>query len=91
MQPKQKPKIAVWKFASCDGCQLSLLNCENDLLALSQEVEFAYFPEGFREAIKGPYDISLVEGSITTPHDEERIHGLLYSDLDVAGPWMQPS
>jgi coenzyme F420-reducing hydrogenase gamma subunit len=76
MQPNQKPKIAVWKFASCDGCQLSLLNCENQLLALSQEVEFAYFPEGFREVSKGPYDISLVEGSITTPHDEERIHRL---------------
>jgi len=74
MQPKRKPKIAVWKFASCDGCQLSLLNCENELLALSREVEFAYFPEGFREAIKGPYDISLVEGSITTPQDEERVH-----------------
>jgi len=74
MQPKRKPKIAVWKFASCDGCQLSLLNCENELLALSQEVVFAYFPEGFRDVSKGPYDISLVEGSITTPHDEERVH-----------------
>ncbi|MFC1880270.1 oxidoreductase [Thermodesulfobacteriota bacterium] len=74
MQPKRKPKIAVWKFASCDGCQLSLLNCENELLALSQEVAFAYFPEGFRDVSKGPYDISLVEGSITTPHDEERVH-----------------
>jgi len=74
MQPKRKPKIAVWKFASCDGCQLSLLNCENELLALSREVEFAYFPEGFRQVNKGPYDISLVEGSITTPHDEKRVH-----------------
>lgn len=74
MQPKRKPKIAVWKFASCDGCQLSLLNCEDELLALTQEVAIAYFPEGFREVIKGPYDISLVEGSITTSHDAERIH-----------------
>ncbi|MBW2433345.1 MAG: oxidoreductase [Deltaproteobacteria bacterium] len=74
MQPKRKPKMAVWKFASCDGCQLSLLDCEDELLAVAQEVVVAYFPEGFRKVIKGPYDLSLVEGSITTPHDAERIH-----------------
>jgi coenzyme F420-reducing hydrogenase gamma subunit len=73
MQAKRKAKIAVWKFASCDGCQLSLLNCENELLALSRQVRFAYFPEGFRDVDKGPYDISLVEGSITTAHDEKRV------------------
>lgn len=71
---RKKPKIAVWKFASCDGCQLSLLNCEAELLALVSEVEIAYFLEASRAVVKGPYDISLVEGSITTPHDEERIH-----------------
>jgi sulfhydrogenase subunit delta len=69
-----RPKLAIWKFASCDGCQLSLLDCEDELLALAQEVQIAHFPEGFREVIKGPYDISLVEGSITTSHDAERIH-----------------
>ncbi len=74
MRQKRKPKLAVWKFASCDGCQLSLLDCEDELLAVAQEIRIAYFPEGFREIIKGPYDISLVEGSITTPHDAERIH-----------------
>jgi sulfhydrogenase subunit delta len=70
---KRKPKLAVWKFASCDGCQLSLLNCEDELLALADAVEIAYFPEATRAVVKGPYDISLVEGSITTPHDAERI------------------
>lgn len=74
MRKKRKPKLAVWKFASCDGCQLSLLDCEDELLSLAREVQIAYFPEGFREVIRGPYDISLVEGSITTPHDAERIH-----------------
>ncbi len=74
MKPKRKPKIAVWKFASCDGCQLSLLDCEDELLAVAGAVEIAYFLEASREEIKGPYDISLVEGSITTPHDAERIH-----------------
>ena len=74
MQSKRKPKIAVWKFASCDGCQLSLLDCEDELLSVAREVVVAYFPEGFRKVIKGPYDVSLVEGSITTPHDAERIH-----------------
>lgn len=66
-------KLAVWKFASCDGCQLSLLNCEDELLALADEIEFANFPEASRAVVEGPYDLSLVEGSITTPHDLERI------------------
>jgi sulfhydrogenase subunit delta len=69
-----KPKLAVWKFASCDGCQLSLLDCEDELLEISAEVEIANFAEASRAVVKGPYDLSLVEGSITTPHDEKRIH-----------------
>ena len=69
-----RPKLAVWKFASCDGCQLSLLDCEDELLALAAKVEIANFPEASRAVVKGPYDVSLVEGSITTPHDAERIH-----------------
>jgi coenzyme F420-reducing hydrogenase gamma subunit len=69
-----KPKLAVWKFASCDGCQLSLLDCEDELLAVTSAIEIAYFPEASRAVVKGPYDLSLVEGSITTPHDAERIH-----------------
>jgi sulfhydrogenase subunit delta len=74
MIPKHKPKLAVWKFASCDGCQLSLLDCEDELLALAGEIEIANFLEATRAVVKGPYDLSLVEGSITTPHDAERIH-----------------
>jgi len=69
----KKPKLAVWKFASCDGCQLSLLDCEDELLALAGEVEIAYFLEASRATVKGPYDLSLVEGSVTTAHDAERI------------------
>ena len=74
MTSVKKPKLAVWKFASCDGCQLSLLDCEDELLAIAEEVTIANFPEASRAVMKGPYDISLVEGSITTPHDAERIH-----------------
>lgn len=74
MASKRKPKLAVWKFASCDGCQLSLLDCEDELLSLVDAIEIAYFPEASRAMVKGPYDLSLVEGSITTPHDAERIH-----------------
>jgi coenzyme F420-reducing hydrogenase gamma subunit len=74
MASKRKPKLAVWKFASCDGCQLSLLDCEDELLAVAGAVEIANFLEASRAVVKGPYDLSLVEGSITTPHDAERIH-----------------
>jgi len=68
-----KPKLAVWKFASCDGCQLSLLNCEDELLAVAGAVDIAYFPEATRAVVEGPYDVSLVEGSVTTPEEIERI------------------
>jgi coenzyme F420-reducing hydrogenase gamma subunit len=70
----RKPKVAVWKFASCDGCQLSLLDCEDELLAVAGAIEIANFPEASRAVAPGPYDISLVEGSITTPHDADRIY-----------------
>ena len=74
MPVKKKPKLAVWKFSSCDGCQLSLLDCEDELLAITEHIEIANFPEASRAVVKGPYELSLVEGSITTPHDAERIH-----------------
>jgi sulfhydrogenase subunit delta len=70
---KAKPKMAVWKFASCDGCQLSLLDCEDELLLVADKVEISYFLEASSAVTKGPYDLSLVEGSITTEHDVQRI------------------
>ncbi|MGD0549330.1 MAG: oxidoreductase [Candidatus Bathyarchaeia archaeon] len=73
MVQKRKPKLAVWKFASCDGCQLSILDCEDELLSIANAVDIAYFPEASRAMAKGPYDVSLVEGSVTTPHDDARI------------------
>ena len=76
MAAQRKPKLAVWKFASCDGCQLSLLDCEDELLAIAGAVEIAYFAEATSAVVKGPYDLSLVEGSITTAHDAERIRNV---------------
>ena len=72
----RKLKLAVLKFASCDGCQLSLLDCEEELLALTEAVDIAHFLEASRAVQKGPYDLTLVEGSITTPHDAERIRAV---------------
>ena len=72
--PIKKQKLAVWKFASCDGCQLSLLDCEDELLALADAIKIANFAEATRAKVGGPYDLSLVEGSITTTNDRERIH-----------------
>ncbi len=74
--PHRKPKIAVFKFASCDGCQLSLLDAEDELLLIAGAVEIANFHEASRRVLKGPYDIGLVEGSITTPHDVGRIRDI---------------
>jgi sulfhydrogenase subunit delta len=71
--PRQPMKLAVWKFASCDGCQLSLLDCEDELLTVAGLMTIAHFPEATAMEVGGPYDLSLVEGSITTPRDREHI------------------
>ncbi len=69
----RRPTVAVWKFASCDGCQLTLLDCEDELLEVAGRVELAYFLEAGLTSVRGSYDLSLVEGSITTADDAQRI------------------
>ncbi len=73
MTAQAKPRLAVFKFSSCDGCQLTLLNLEDELLALCGAVEIARFDEASSKIAEGPYDLALVEGSITTAEDVERI------------------
>jgi coenzyme F420-reducing hydrogenase gamma subunit len=79
----RKPTLAVWKFASCDGCQLSLLDLEDELLALADAVEIAEFHETTSRNVEGPYDLSLVEGSVTTAHDAERIQQIRSSSRSL--------
>jgi coenzyme F420-reducing hydrogenase gamma subunit len=76
MPAETRPKVAVYKFSSCDGCQLALLSLEDELLSLAGEVEIAYFLEARSQILPGPYDVALVEGSITTPEDEKRIQAV---------------
>ena len=68
-----RPTVAVWKFASCDGCQLTILDCEDELLAIAAALDFRMFLEAGPDEMLDHFDISLVEGSITTAHDAERI------------------
>lgn len=67
------PRLAFWMFSSCDGCQLTLLDCEDELLELVDRVEIGFFLEATRRELPPPYDLSLVEGSIATAADLERI------------------
>ena len=74
-----KPKLAVFKFASCDGCQLSLLDCEDELLAVAGAVDIRYFleagvPEGGPAAGQGPVD-ELAEGVPQQPGLVEELPG----------------
>ncbi len=69
----KRPRLAVFKFASCDGCQVSILNLEDELIELAERFEIAHFLEASSRVEPGPWDIALVEGSITTPEDAERI------------------
>jgi sulfhydrogenase subunit delta len=71
---KAKPRLGVFKFASCDGCQLSLLDCEDELLAVAGAVEIAYFLEATRKPLEGEFDLCLIEGSISAPEQLEQIH-----------------
>jgi coenzyme F420-reducing hydrogenase gamma subunit len=70
---ESKPRVAVFKFSSCDGCQLALLDAEDELLEVAGGIEIAYFLEARRQTLEGPYDVSLIEGSVTTPEEKERI------------------
>lgn len=74
MRQDRPPTLAVWKFASCDGCQLTLLDCEDELTPLLGRVRIGYFLEATRGRVAGPYDVSLVEGSVTTEGDIARLH-----------------
>jgi coenzyme F420-reducing hydrogenase gamma subunit len=71
-----KPCVAVFKLASCDGCQLQMLNLEDELLSIAGEVEICYFLEARSRILDGPYDVALVEGSVTTEHDIERLRDI---------------
>jgi coenzyme F420-reducing hydrogenase gamma subunit len=73
MSDSRRVKLAVFKFSSCDGCQLQILNAEDELLKLAENVDISYFMEATRKASPGPYDVSLVEGSVSTPEEEDRI------------------
>ena len=70
----RKKRLGVFKFASCSGCQLSLLDCEDELLAISAAVEIGYFPEASTRALRGRFDVALVEGSISAPAQLAQIH-----------------
>jgi sulfhydrogenase subunit delta len=66
-------RVGVVKYASCDGCQLSLLDLEDELLDLVSRFEIAEFPEASSLRSTGPFDVLLVEGSISTPDQAREI------------------
>lgn len=72
LRAQQRPRLAVHKFTSCDGCQLTILDCEETLLELADAVEISYFLEAKRDSTPGACDIALVEGSVSTPAEVER-------------------
>jgi coenzyme F420-reducing hydrogenase gamma subunit len=69
----RRPRLGVVKFASCDGCQLTLLDLEDELLALTERFEIVEFPEATTNRSDGPYDVLLVEGSISSQEQVDEI------------------
>ena len=73
---RRRPRLGVVKFASCDGCQLTLLDLEDDLLAIADRVDIVEFAEATSKRSSGPFDILFVEGSISTPEQAAEISRL---------------
>lgn len=73
MRVPTRPRVAVHKFSSCDGCQLAFLNLGEDLLALAERVELVHFAEAGPLDPDAEADLAFVEGSVSTPADLERI------------------
>jgi coenzyme F420-reducing hydrogenase gamma subunit len=71
-----KPRVAVHKFSSCDGCQLAFLNAGERLLELARQVEFVHFAEAGVVNPEAEADIAFVEGSLTTADEIERIRAI---------------
>ena len=74
--PRPRPRLGVVKLASCDGCQLTLLDLETELLALAERVDIVEFPAASSHRAAGPYDVLLVEGSVSTPEQAAEIRRL---------------
>ena len=72
-QAPRRPRVGVVKFASCDGCQLTMLDLEDELLAITERFDIVEFAEATSNRSEGPYDVLLVEGSISTPEQAEEI------------------
>lgn len=72
-----RPRLAVFKLASCDGCQLTLLDLEDELLAIAEAIDIVHFPEagpiaGHHER----FDLALVEGSVSTAEQLDELRAI---------------
>ena len=76
MSENAKPRVAVFKMASCDGCQLQLLDAEEALLELAGAIDIVNFAEASSDMRSGPYDVTMVEGSVSTPEQVEQIRDI---------------
>lgn len=68
-----RPRVAFFDFACCEGCQLQVANLGEALLELLDAIEVVEFREVMSEKWNDAYDVAIIEGSITTPHAVERI------------------
>ena len=73
MSGDKKIRLAVFKLSSCSGCQQQIIDLGEDLLALTEKIEIAYFLEASSKTSPGPYDVALIEGSVSTPQEVELV------------------
>jgi len=69
----KKPKVGIFDFACCEGCQLQIANMGEDVLAVLGSIDVLEWREVMSEKWGKKLDIAIIEGSITDPHAIKRI------------------
>jgi len=67
-----KPRVGIFDFAGCEGCELQIVNLEEDLVGLLEHVDVVSWREAMKEH-SDEYDIAIIDGGITRECDEARL------------------
>jgi coenzyme F420-reducing hydrogenase gamma subunit len=72
---QKKPRIGVFDFTGCEGCELQLVNKEDHLVDFLNAIEIVRFRE-VSSAENGEIDIALVDGAVTRGDEVERLRAI---------------
>jgi coenzyme F420-reducing hydrogenase gamma subunit len=85
MQERKRPRVAFFSFTSCEGCQLMVLSCEDELPDIFQQVNIVYFREAMTSK-SDDYEIAFIEGSVSTRRENSSISAKTPGSWWPSGP-----